>query len=91
MKTESKNYLKLQHLHECIKNENTGTPCSLGVRMGVAKRTFFYMVDDLREMGADIKYCRKQQTYYYNNDFELHIEYKVSVTTNGKTQIVDEM
>lgn len=91
MRTESKNFLKLQHLHECIKKECTGTPCSLGVRMGVSKRAFFYMVDDLREMGADINYCRKRQTYYYNNDFELHIEYKVSVTVNGKLQIIDEI
>lgn len=89
MKTEPKNYLKLYSLHNHIKNENTGTPCSLGIRMGVSKRAFFYMIDDLREMGASIKYCRKRQTYYYEQDFELRIDYKVTVICDGEARIID--
>lgn len=89
MRTEPKNYLKLQYLHNCIKKECTGTPCSLGVSMGVSKRTFFYMVDDLREMGAIIKYCRTRQTYYYDNDFELKVDYKVMVITDGEARIIE--
>lgn len=89
MRTKPKDYLKLYSLHEHIKNENTGTPCSLGVRMGVSKRTFFYMVDDLREMGAPISYCRRRQTYYYKGDFELRIDYKVTVICKGETRIID--
>lgn len=89
MRTKPKHYLKLLILHEHIKNENTGKPCSLGSRMGVSRRTFFYMVDDLREMGASISYCRKRQTYYYEQDFELHIDYKVTVICNGEARIIE--
>lgn len=89
MKTKPKDYLKLLILHEHIKNENTGRPCSLGSRMGVSRRTFFYMVDDLREMGASISYCRKRQTYYYEQDFELRIDYKVTAICDGEARIIE--
>lgn len=89
MITEPKNYLKLQDLHEHIKKENTGTPCSLSDRLRVSRRPIFYMVDDLRVMGAHIKYCRKKQTYYYTNNFDLKIEYKVTIITNGEAKIVE--
>ncbi|WP_392447349.1 hypothetical protein ACF3OB_07835 [Capnocytophaga canis] len=47
------------------------------------------MVDDLREMGATISYCRKRQTYYYEQDFELRIDYKVIAICNGEARIIE--
>lgn len=91
MRTEAKYYFKLQILHSLIKKEKTGTPCSLSTKMHISRRTFFYMIDDLREMGAVIKYCRKRQTYCYEREFDLKIEYKISVTIDGNTKIIEKI
>ncbi|MFJ1492186.1 hypothetical protein [Capnocytophaga canis] len=47
------------------------------------------MFDDLREMGDTISYCRKRQTYYYEQDFELRIDYKVIAICNGEARIIE--
>ncbi|MDD2550880.1 MAG: HTH domain-containing protein, partial [Bacteroidales bacterium] len=55
------NILKLQELLErlvkLIEHECTGSPTELGQRLGVTDRTAKCYIAQLRDMGADIKYC----------------------------------
>jgi len=63
------NILKLQELLEglvkLIEHECTGSPTELGQRLGVTDRTAKYYIAQLRDMGADIKYCTHLNSYYF--------------------------
>ena len=57
---------RLEYLDNLIRLGATGTPCDLAAKLSVSKRTVFEYIDILKDLGADIKYCRVRQSYYYN-------------------------
>ena len=67
-----KNHL-LQKLHHLISTRKTGTPAELSAKLLISKRQVFRYLEDLIIMGAAITYCRKTKTYFYKNDFYVHI------------------
>ncbi len=74
---------RLQRLHELISVEKTGTPCQLSERFGISKRSLFLLVEQLRDMRAEILYSRSRNTYYYENDFQLQVSISVQTITAG--------
>ncbi|MDD4385544.1 MAG: helix-turn-helix domain-containing protein [Bacteroidales bacterium] len=63
------NILKLQEqlesLVKLIEHECTGTPAELAQQLGVTDRTVKRYIAQLRDMGADIKYCTHLNSYYF--------------------------
>ena len=68
---------KLSLLCRLIETEFTGTPEQLAIIIGVTERTLRRYIEVLRQMGADIRYSRSLQTYYFASarKFELKPEY----------------
>ncbi|MDR1542800.1 MAG: DNA-binding protein [Prevotellaceae bacterium] len=62
---------RLNRLHLLIRQEATGTPAELAQRFGLSERQMYYLMDELRDCGADIKYSRKKLTFYYDGDFDF--------------------
>jgi hypothetical protein len=58
---------QLERLHCLIKQHSTGTPQELSDKLGVTDRTIKNLIAQLRLMDADICYCHKRQTYYYQH------------------------
>ena len=79
--------LKLQEqltlLHNLIEKGATGTPKELAIKLDVAERTARNYVEQLREMGATICYCRTRQTYYYYSPVTFRFGYE-PIETEGK-------
>lgn len=79
---------RLQQLHTLIYNENTGTPKDLAKLMQISERMVHHLLDELKDLNAQIYYSRKRQTYCYSDDFELRITISVTVMTNNEvTQV----
>lgn len=74
---------RLQRLHEQIKDENTGRPHEAAEALHVSERRLYQMLNFLKDWGAEIKYSRRQRTYYYTSDFELRVQVSVEVIQNG--------
>ena len=55
-------YERMQNL---IFSEKTGSAVEFATRIGLSRRMLFNYLDDLRDMGLIIEYCRKRKTYYY--------------------------
>lgn len=79
-----KNLERLQQLHELIDSKNTGSPGELAEKMNISKRLVFNLLDQLKDFEASICYSRKNRTYYYCEDFELHVNISVSVISNNE-------
>ena len=79
------NILKLQELLESlvklIEHECTGTPAELAQQLGVTDRTAKRYIAQLRDMGADIKYCSYLNSYYFASriTFRFGFEPKIDI------------
>ena len=73
----------LDRLDDLIDRKGTESPTALAKRLKVSERTVYNLLDDLRDLGAEISYCRMRGSYYYENDFRFIIESKGMKGTKG--------
>ncbi len=83
-----KNLERLQQIHQLIVQEKTGTPKQLASRLQISERSVHLLLAYLKDLKAPLHYCRKNQTYYYTQPFEIQIHISVTVLNdNEKTEI----
>jgi predicted DNA-binding transcriptional regulator YafY len=58
-------FYKLERLAYLIQRKATGSPMELAEKLEVSPRTVHNLLDQLRNWGADIAYCRERCSYYY--------------------------
>lgn len=58
---------KLNRIQELAKRNATGSPKELAQRINVSERTLFRLVQNIKEQGIPMEYCRKANTYSINN------------------------
>lgn len=66
---------RLERIDQLIRLKATGSPKKLAKRMNISERTVYYLIDSLRDFGAEIKYCRDKASYYYCN--EVKFKFKI--------------
>lgn len=65
---------RYQKMQKLILNERTGSAEEFAFRLGLSRRMLFEYLDDMRDMGMDIRYSRRRRTYYTRSDgFDLMI------------------
>lgn len=69
---------RIRDLHRLILLEHTGTPQDLAKHFHLSLRQLHYTLDELKDMGAEIRYDRIRKTYYYKRTFNMEITFKVS-------------
>lgn len=80
-----KNLERLQQMHALIRKETTGTPRELARRLHISERLVYHLIEQLKDYDACIRYDRSRKTYYYFDDFELHVNISVSIISNNET------
>jgi hypothetical protein len=75
-----KHFFALERLDQLIRAKATGSAQELADRLNVSKRTVFYLLAQMRDMGAPIQYCHTRQSYYYAEEcrFEFRCEFILS-------------
>ncbi len=68
---------RVKRIHDLIQREATGEPQRFAERLHLCRRQFFNVLDELRDLGAEIRYDRIRCTYYYANRFDLRIIIRV--------------
>jgi len=76
-------YSQLTKAHQLIKKQIKGTPEEIAKRIDLSKSSFYNYMEELKQLGAEIKYCRTCQCFKYTNDFKL----KVTIETNEMTKV----
>ena len=80
---------RLNRMHQLIKREGTGTPDDFAERFHLKRRQLYNILDEFKDYGAEIRYSRVNNSFYYDNDFDVFV--KISVTPlsgNDKEAIV---
>jgi len=76
---EFKHLDKLILLESRIRQQGTGSPKDLAKRLNVCSGTIIYMINKLRAFGAEIKFCRTRNSYYYSGDNAVKLSYSVEL------------
>lgn len=66
----------LTKLCKILQRGETGSIRNIGRIMNMNRSTVAIYMKELREMGADIAYDKKQNTYYFNRPFEFKVQIK---------------
>lgn len=69
---------RLRKIHELISGQNTGSPEKLAAAICVSRSELYYILRELKKMGAQISYDRRKRSFCYVNNFKLDMEIKVS-------------
>jgi len=72
-----KNISRFEWLDQLIRQEKTGNPPALARRIGVSVRQLYYLIDELRDLGLPVDYCRTRKTFYYRSRCRLVFILKV--------------
>lgn len=63
---------RYKKLDDLIKNENTGSPIELANRLEISRSHLYRLIGILKDYGAEINYCRRNNTFRYNDYFNLN-------------------
>lgn len=56
---------RFQRMDALIQMRATGTPERFAEKLGIKRSTMFLSLQEMRNLGADIRYSCSQQSYYY--------------------------
>lgn len=73
----------LDRLNDLILRKGTGNYLSLSARLEVSPRQVYNLLDALKDLGAEIAYCKVRQSYYYVNEGGLDFSGLVLSGKNG--------
>ncbi|UCE69393.1 MAG: DNA-binding protein [Flavobacteriaceae bacterium] len=81
---------RLQHLHNLIQTECTGSPAQIARRLRISERTVYYLIEQLRDYEAQIGYDRGRKTYFYKDDFVLEVNFSICIGSHDAvTEILE--
>lgn len=69
---------RMDRIHQLIRREATGSPEEFAERFNLKRRQLYNILDEFKDYGADIKYCRVKNSFYYENEFTVLV--KISTT-----------
>lgn len=75
---------RLNIIHKLIEREETGTPDEFARRVHISKRQLYNILDELKLLGASIKYDMKLKTYVYTKKCEVEFVFKVKVLSKDE-------
>ena len=66
------NIQRVQRMHQMILHKRTGSPAEFARKLGVARSTVYVLINELKELGAPIIYCKHRQSFRYLYTVEFH-------------------
>ncbi|MEQ1745360.1 MAG: hypothetical protein ABMA02_08040 [Saprospiraceae bacterium] len=61
----SKLHHRIERLDQLIRQRRTGPARQIAEQLGIRERTFFELLECMRDMGADIRWCSQRRSYYH--------------------------
>lgn len=73
------NFLKvferIDRLHRFILSECTGNPDTFAKKLQISRRQLYYEIESLKDLTAQVKYCKRRETFYYEVPFVLELNH----------------
>jgi biotin operon repressor len=65
---------RLRRMDSLISMMSTGTPEEFAEKLGIRRSSLFQSLQEMREMGVDVKYSFIRQSYYYADSRRIKIK-----------------
>ncbi|MEL7375595.1 MAG: helix-turn-helix domain-containing protein [Bacteroidota bacterium] len=63
--------LLMDRMDRMIRLKATGTPQTFAEKMGISRTTIYRAIEDLKDFGAPVTYCRRTESFMYTDSFQL--------------------
>lgn len=70
---------RISRIDSLIHLKSTGTPEEFAQKLGIKRSTLFQSLQEMRELGVDIKYSFYSQTYYYADERRIRVKLERSI------------
>ena len=78
---------RLERIDQLIRQEGTGNAPAFASRLGVSVRQLYNLIEELKDLGMPIAYCRTRQTYYYRYNCRIIFEIRTDAEDPAQTKI----
>ncbi len=68
----------LERLDQLIRLKATGTPKQLARRIQMSERKLYRLIQELKDLGFPIEYCKACQCYQYTEEVKLQVEIQIA-------------
>ncbi|MBN1157908.1 MAG: hypothetical protein JXA61_00890 [Bacteroidales bacterium] len=79
-----KNISRLEWIDQLIRQERTGNPPAFAKRIGVSVRQLYNILDEMKDLGLPVHYCRLRRTFYYQTKCRLVVTIRVEEMSQGQ-------
>jgi len=76
---------RIKRVNRLIKYKATGNPDEFAERIGISRRQLYNIIELLKDFGANIKYDREKETFYYSENEFIDIVFSVKIL-NGEEE-----
>jgi len=63
---------KISQIDQLIRQKRTGTVSELAQKLNLSERQARRYIEEMRDMGAEIEYCKQALSYKYNNPVQFN-------------------
>lgn len=70
---------KLQSINLFIEKATTGNSSEFAMKLKISRSHLFNYFEELKHLGAEIKFNRKTKNYSYKNNIKLKINFPVEI------------
>ena len=64
---------RLKRIDALIFRKATGTPEQFAEKLGIKRSTLYEILQEMRLLGVDIRYCSHRQSFYYANERRIKV------------------
>jgi predicted DNA-binding transcriptional regulator YafY len=69
---------RLERIDQFIRQERTGNAPEFAARLEISVRQLYNLIEELKDLGLPIEYCRTRQTFFYRTQCRIIFEIRVS-------------
>lgn len=80
---------RLQLINKLIREERTGNPDELAIRLGISRRQLYVYLEYLKDMGLDIQFSRKQNSFVFACQKHVRIDWKFEILESTQVNTIN--
>ena len=77
---------RIRKIHFLICTEKTGSPDVFAKTLHLSRRQLYNELEVIKNLDAPIKYCKKKESYYYSELFDLELKYSLKTIVDDETR-----
>lgn len=77
---------RINKIHSLISSQKTGTPDTFAKQLYLSRRQMYNELEFFKNLNAQIKYCKKKETFYYDDNFEIKFEFSLTIISRGESR-----